>query len=311
MDNEETLRPNQNDNQPVKAGLEAVYPWKKAWETAKVIWPQLVYISLVCMSIPQYLLFVFSTRKAFEYGERFNLNSIISLEKGIEVLADFAKHYVSVGWIVLLLFLLGVFTAVALCAQVSQGEEVSGIRATRTAARVLFPRGLVFMVASVLGLLLALNISVQLLPQSMWKFAAFILAVLITALPALMLLEPKRPTAAFKNALRMQYASFSGMSKWSVFFLLLTYLLLALNFIALIEWAGASLLYIDVPLQIARDSIHQSNAGWPFGTQIYIVEAFYTLFMSFIVLAFIVLNSTFVFELYRRHCLGRTISVAV
>ena len=312
MDREEPLRSDNNENEKAsKAPLEPVYPWKKAWQTSKVIWPQLVYISLVCMSIPQYLLFIFSTRKAHELSAPFQINQPISLENGIGVLRDFAVHYVSVGWVVAVLFLIGVFTAIALCGQVARSESTSVRIALKSAGRALFPKGLVFLVLFGLGSLLFLNIAVQLFPGQMLKFIALIVAVLLSALPTLMVIDRSRPFGALKDALRISYSAFTGMSKWSVFFLLLTYQLLALNFVALIEWIGATLLHIDIPLHVGRESFFAITDAWPFGKGIYFVEAFYTLAFSWITMAFVVLNSSFVYELYRRHTLGRNISIAI
>ncbi|RZA18149.1 MAG: hypothetical protein EOP10_21530 [Proteobacteria bacterium] len=312
MDNEEPLRSETHTaEKPQKALLEPVYPWKKAWQTLKVIWPQLVYISLVCMSIPQYLLFIFSTEKAHVLSQPFKINQVISLENAMGVLRDFAVAFISVGWIVGVLFLVGVFTAIALCAQVARSEAVSLPAAVKSGVRVLFPKGLFFLILVAVGALLFLNISIQLFPGQIIKFIGLIFGVLISALPALMLIHPKKPFQAFRAAVRMEYVSFTAMSKWSVFFLLLTYQLIALNLIALIEWIGASLLTLDIPLRISRDQLFVTSEAWPFGKAIYFVEVFYSVGISFVALAFVVWNSTFILELYRRHTLGRTISVVI
>lgn len=310
MDREETIRSDENETAR-KAPLEPVYPWKKAWQTSKVIWPQLVYISLVCMSIPQYLLFIFSTAKAHELGQPLKINQPISLENGIGVLRDFALHYASVGWMVVVLFLVGAFTAIALSGQVARSEPISVLLALKSARRALFPKGLIFLVVFGLGGLLTLNIAVQVFPGQILKFLALILGVLISAVPTLMTIDRSRPFAAFTGALRMNYVTSTGMSKWSAFFLLLTYQLLALNFIALTEWISASLLQLDITLHVGREGFFASSQAWPFGKAIYIVEGFYTLAFSLITMAFLVLNSSFIYELYRRHTLGRNISIVV
>jgi hypothetical protein len=290
--------------------VEPIYPWKKAWQTLKAIWPQLVYISLVCMSIPQYLLFYFSSRKAFELGQAFQIKQAISFENALRVLQQFGFHYLSIGWIALVLFLVGCFTSIALCLQVSSGQPINLQQAFRSGLRALFPKGLAFLFACFLILLFLLNVTIQIIPGQMIRFLGMIGAVLISALPTLMLLDRSRPFAALKRALTMDYVSFSGMSKWSAFFLLLTFQLLALNFIALFEWANAYLLEIDVHTHISRDLLFQRSAAFPFGKMIWVSEIIFTFAFSFIALSFLVLNATLVYELWRRNSLGRTISVA-
>ena len=87
--------------------------------------------------------------------------------------------------------------------------------------------------------------------------------------------------------------------------------LLAVNFIALMEWAGASLLQIDIPLDVSRELVFATSEAWPFGKGIYFVEAFYAIGLALVAMAFLVLNASLVYEIYRRHTLGRNISLAV
>lgn len=287
-----------------------IYPWKRAWQTLKAIWPQLVYISLVCMSIPQYLLFYFSSRRAFELGQAFEIKKVISFENALGVLQNFAFHYLSVGWIVCVLFLLGCFTAIALCLQFARSEPRSLNAAFKSGVQGLFPKGLAFLFAGLLLSLLLLNIAIQIFPGSIIRFLAMAAGVLLSALPTLMIIDRSRPMNAFKNAIFLDYVSFSGMSKWSVFFLLLTFQLLAFNFVALLEWLNAYILEIDGHLHISRDLLFQPSAAFPFGKWVWLTEGIFSLGFAFVTMAFLVLNTSFVYELYRRNSLGRTISIA-
>ncbi|MBC7530301.1 MAG: hypothetical protein H7318_01920 [Oligoflexus sp.] len=290
--------------------MNPIHPWKRAWQTLKAIWPQLVYISLVCMSIPQYLLFYFSSRRAFDLGQAFEIKQAISFENALGVLQDFAFHYISVGWLVCVLFLLGCFTAVALCLQVARSEPRSLNAALKSGAQGLFPKGLAFLFGGLLLSLLLLNISIQIFPGSIVRFLAMVSGVLLSALPTLMVLDRQKPMNAFKNALFLDYVSFTGMSKWSVFFLLLTFQLLAFNAVALLEWLNSYILEIDVHLHISRELLFQPSAAFPFGKWVWLTEGIFSLGLAFITMAFVVLNTSFVYELYRRNSLGRTISVA-
>lgn len=312
MDKHESSLEDENGKSSTqKPQLEPVYPWKKAWQTAKAIWPQLVYISLLCMSIPQYLLFIISTQKAFEYGQAFELKNQISLENSLEVLRGFAGSVISVGWIVAVLFLVGAFTVIALVGQVSRSEVVSTKDALGVALRSLFPRGIVFMLFLFLGSLLMVNILVQLLPVQLLKFLALFVSVLLTALPALMVVGRQRPLEAFRQSLRMSYADGTGISKWSVFFLLLTFQLLAVNFVALVEWLGISLSQLDLPMAVSREVFFQTSESSPFGKMIYVSEALFSIGIPIVITAFLVLNASFVAEIHRRHSLGRTVNLSV
>lgn len=293
-----------------KPKLENIYPWKKAWQTLKAIWPQLVYISLVCMSIPQYLLFGLSSKKAFELSQAFQIKQAISFENALIVLKDGLVHYVSFGWIVAVLFFIGTFTAIALCLQHARNEPIAINVAFKTGMRGLFPKGLAFLVVGALASLALLNIAIQIFPGQMIRFLAMIAGVLLSALPTLMVLERRHPFAAMKRVLFLDYVEFSGTTKWSAFFLLLTFQLLALNAFALVEWLTAYLLEIDVHLHLARELIYQPSPDFPFGKMLWAVEAIASIGFAWVMMVLIVLNTSFVYELYRRNTLGRTISVA-
>lgn len=292
-----------------KNEVNPIHPWKRAWQTLKAIWPQLVYISLVCMSIPQYLLFSFSSKKAFELSQAFQIKQLISFENALGVLQDFAFHYLSVGWIVCVLFLVGCFTAIALCLQFARSEPTTVNAAFKAGIRGLFPKGLAFLFSGLLVSLLLLNLLIQIFPGQLIRFFAMIAAVLLSALPTLMVIDRQSPFKAFKRAISLDYVSFSGMSKWSVFFLLLTFQLLALNAVALLEWLNAYILEIDVHLHLSRDWLFQPSAAFPFGKLIWVTEGIFALGFAFVTMAFVVLNTSFVYELYRRNSLGRTISI--
>ncbi len=286
---------------------DRIFPWKKAWKTLKAIWPQLIYISLLTMSIPQYLLFCISTQKAFQLSQALKIKEAISFEKGLGVLATFAAHYVSLGWIIAVLFVLGCFTAVALTVQTARGEPARLGAAFKAAVYGLFPKGLIFLVLLLIGGLLIMNVSVQVFPSTLVRLVSLILLVLLTALPALMVLESKRPYQAFRKALAMDYARFTGVSKWSIFFLLMTYQLIAMNLIAIVEWLSFSVSDIDGILHWPRDKVFAVSDSFPFGKLIYGAEAVFSFGFAFVVLASVVATTSLVYELYRRSMLGRTI----
>jgi len=293
-----------------KPKLENIYPWKRAWQTLKAIWPQLVYISLVCMSIPQYFLFGLSSKKAYELSQAFQIKQAISFENALVVLKDALVYYVSFGWIVAVLFLIGSFTAIALCLQHARREPIAIHVAFKTGMRGLFPKGLLFLCGAVLGSLVLLNVVIQIFPGQMIRFLAMIAGVLLSALPTLMVLERSHPFKAMKKALALDYVEFSGTTKWSAFFLLLTFQLLALNAFALVEWLTSYLFLIDVHLHIPRELVYQPSPAFPFGSMLWVVEALASVGFAWVMMGLIVLNTSFVYELYRRNALGRTISVA-
>ena len=289
--------------------IENIFPWQRAWQTLKAIWPQLVYISLVSMSIPQYLLFGISTRKAAELSEAFQIKQLISFENALIVLKNFLIQYLGVGAIVSVLFLLGCFTIVALCLQTARAEPIHVASAVKKAVSTLVPKGITLLLSGLLLSLFLLNIAAQILPGQVIHFLGLVACVLLSALPVLMVLEAKRPILAFKNAMTLDYVGLTGMSKWSAFFLLLTYELLALNSIALFEWLGSYVQDIDVYLSLSRNVVFQTSALFPFGKLIWLTEAIYSVGFAFTTMAFLVLNTSFVYELYRRNTLGRTIAV--
>ncbi len=294
-----------------KAPLEPVYPWKKAWQTAKAIWPQLVYISLASMSIPQYLLFVFSTEKASQRSEAFAVHNAVTLEHSFEILRAFVADYLGDAWLAASLFLLGSFTIIALVGQSSRSEEISTPKAFRTAIRTLLPLGIFYLIFLGLLSLFGLNIAVQILPAQFIKFFGLIGLILLSALPTLMTIEPKGFVRSTRQALRMSYAQFTGISKWSIFFLLMTYQLLAINLVAISEWASRELSTLDQRLGLGREVFFRVSDSAPFGQSLYFAELMNVGAFTLSAVGFIILSSSLIFEIYRRHALGRTISLIV
>ncbi|MBC7660191.1 MAG: hypothetical protein H7249_10830 [Chitinophagaceae bacterium] len=227
----------------------------------------------------------------------------------MNVLREFGFQYLGVGAVVTLLFLLGAFTIVAICLQESRLEPIQIGPAFKSAVRTLFPHGLLFLFVALLGSLLLLNVAVQIVPGSFIRFLGMVMCVLISAMPVLMTLDTRHPWKAFKMALGLDYVGFTGMSKWSVFFLLLTYELLALNVVALFEWLGSYLEEIDSTLNIGRSAVFSVSPQFPFGKLIWLTEAIYSVGFALTTVAFLVLNVTFMYELYRRNTVGRTISI--
>ncbi len=311
MDKLDSDRTEREEKPSSKLQLEPIYPWKKAWQTTKAIWPQLVYISLSCMSIPQYLLFVFSSQKAAERGADFAVKNALTLENGFGILRSFLADYLSVAWIAGSLFLIGGFSIIALIGQVSRHEEPSTPKALRTALRTLFPFGLAYILVLAIASMFSLKIAVQIFPAQAIKFFGLIALILLSALPTLLVIEPRGLMRATRQALRMSYAEFTGVSKWSIFFLLMTYQILAMNLIALAEWGSLELSRLDFALGLPRESFFQVSERAPFGMSVYFTEILNVLGFTISISGFLVLSGSLVFEIYRRHTLGRTISLAI
>ena len=305
MQNTKPRRTYENDT------VELIFPWRKAWQNLKAIWPQLIYISLLSMSIPQYLLFFASSQKAYLVGQEFGLEQAPGFESTLLILHGFLIDYFGKAFLYACAAGFGLLVVAALVNRSNRQEPAFLMAAVREAWQALFLRGFLTIFATVIGLVACASFLLLLLPPSLVRFALTVLGVLLSALPALLILEPKKPLDAIKSALSMSYVQGSKLGRWSTFFILMTYQLVGLNLIALVEWSFERLMNIDQWTQQSRDLFFASSAAFPFGKLIHVAEVIAALQSAVIYSGLVLLTSSFVFELRRQASVGRTIETLV
>jgi hypothetical protein len=99
------------------------------------------------------------------------------------------------------------------------------------------------------------------------------------------------------SALKLRYAVDTGITKWSVFFTLLTYYMALLSLFSLISILELQLLNLDQRLHIPRELWMSSNSLFPFGFVSALVSILGWLLISLCLTVFAVFSTSYLFDL--------------
>lgn len=288
---------------------ESLLPWQKGWQTLKAIWPQLIYISLLTVSIPQCLLAWIQARKAFEAGASFDFKPTFSLAESLIFLKDFVVAYI--GWAILL-FLIGFWgylTAIALVLQRKRSLPLSIPSAAFDALKAL-PRGILILAIAFGSAFFLLQLALQIPGVGFFlQFLIILVAVVLAGLPVLLLVEPKSPLRTLRSALRMSYAVNSGYGRWSTFFVILSFEMLLMGGYSLLDFLVMKLNFLDVSLSLPRELWAQSTDFFPFGIVPALVDLLKFTLEGLLAMSFATFTASFILELSYRSHLGERIEV--
>lgn len=273
------------------------FPWKQGWEALRSTWPQLVYISTVSIAIPQCLLYWFQSQAALEIGESFVFQEQLPMLAIMDRLKSYFFSYSAAQALCFFVSIIGYLSLVALLPHSAGQGRKSTVSALRQAVRAFLPGGL-------LVLLLLIPFASIVLPLAMMpnagliiKYVIITLFVLLAAFPILLVSEPRSPLAAIKQSLRLSYASGSGISKWSVFFVLLTYEMALFASFYFIDFCYQQILYFDQTLSLSRGAWFWTSQQFPFGIIPFILNSLVWILSSLALGCFAVFTSSFVREL--------------
>ena len=292
------MNSNGSQNQSRSTSEGVVFPWQRGWLALKAIWPQMVYISVGTIAIPQCILSWYFSMRAAEVGSKFEKTGSDSLNAMLGIMEHFSSQYFAWLLCVGCLGVLGYFSVVALSLDILNGQNIRLMRSLKTGLKTLFPSGLLgILVAS--GLLLSSFQLFLFLPgfQIFAQFFLLILSVLLLAWPVLLVQSPRKPVLTLMRALKLTYVEGSGVSKWSVFFTLLTYQMALLTLISLINLGEISLVELDQRFSIPRALWVQSLTFAPFGIPVLCSQVIGWILLSVCSSTFAVFSTSFIFDI--------------
>ncbi len=283
----------------------APLPWQRGWRTFKSVWPQLLYISAATIAIPQYLLYWNQSLAAAAFSRQMGLNQTevapLALPTLLERLKDFSVHYGLLALLATLIAILGYFSIIALTLQNQRGHPPDTLEAIRSGIKVFFPRHLLNLPLLLLaGTTAALTVFAAPSLGLLGQYLAITLMVLLAALPTLLSMTPSTPLRALRSALRMDYVRESGVSRWSAFFVLLTYQMGLIGVMTLLKHGQDQLLLLDIGVQVKRSLWFKVSSWWPFGMVTLVIEGLSSLLLGIILGAFALFTSCFIFELSQK-----------
>lgn len=98
----------------------------------------------------------------------------------------------------------------------------------------------------------------------------------------------------------MDYVRESGVSRWSAFFVLLTYQMGLIGVMTLLKHGQDQLLLLDIGVQVKRSLWFKVSSWWPFGMVTLVIEGLSSLLLGIILGAFALFTSCFIFELSQK-----------
>ncbi|MFY7927245.1 MAG: hypothetical protein ACOVS5_00095, partial [Oligoflexus sp.] len=218
----------------------------------------------------------------------------------VAALEGFALSYFSFYLLGLALAAIAYLSIVTAVRDTQEGLPVKTSAALRHGLRAFLPGGLL---ALVLIVLLGLGLVQMIVLVPGFGFLTQLLlitfTVLLSALPVLLCLEPRAPARALRQALRMGYVEKSGISRWSAFFMLLTYEMSLMALLSLLRLAQEQLTALDVALHLPRQLWFLTPDFMPFGLTNWIIEGLFMALMSLVVGIFAIFTSSFIFDLKR------------
>ncbi len=302
-----------NDGMPSVPPIEpegGPFPWQQGWKALKSTWPQLVYISTVSIAIPQCFLFWFQSQRAFELGEGFHLVETLSIPIIINILKSFLFSYLFAKLVAFIFAAIGYLSVIAYMARLSEGHEGKTLLALREGCRAFVPGG-------ILSLSFLIPISGLLIPFALAPAGGLLIQyviisffVLFAAVPVLLVREPRAPFLAIRKSIRLDYVTGSGISKWSAFFVLLTYEMMLFAALYLLDFCHQQLLFLDQTLGLPREVWFRASSGLPFGVLPFIFECLVWLITALALASFAVFTSSFILELLKRQEQARARAMA-
>ncbi len=294
------MNPNESESSSPRQTEEIVFPWQRGWVALKSIWPQLVYISIGTIAIPQFLVsWAFSIR-ASQVGTQFSEAIAPGFNNTLKILEHFSSQYFA--WILLagVFGLVGYFASIALTFQSLYGYKPKLGFSLRTGIKTALPSGLIGFILLVIAGLVSLQLFL-IIPslQVFIQFLALIVSVLIIAWPIMLVESPRYPAKTLASALKLTYVRDTGTTKWSAFFTLLTYHMALLSLFSLTSLLELQVHNLDQRLHIPRSTWLASTPLFPFGYMPMLANLLSWLLISLCLGIFAVFTTTFIFDLKR------------
>jgi hypothetical protein len=95
----------------------------------------------------------------------------------------------------------------------------------------------------------------------------------------------------------MAYVEQSGVSRWSAFFMLLTYEMSLMALLSLLRFGKEQLAALDLALHLPRQVWFVTSSWMPFGLTTWMIEGLFLTLLSLLVGTFAIFTSSFIFDL--------------
>lgn len=300
-----------NSAELIQEGNRSLFPWQRAWSILKANWPQLIYISLAAIAIPQCLSSwimqqgLVSLTLPWQSGSDTGFFSILRqmeaffLTSGLNLL------------IIFFLFSLGYLSFIQVALHSQDSTRPHWLSILRVSLTLLLGKGLLlsllfFLSILGLGLLGTMGPGLGFLAQIL----LMTLCVLAAAAPVLLVLERRSPFQLMLMTVKMSYTQATGMSKWSAYFILLSYEMLLLGFLTLTEAGFGAFQHLDQSLGFPKSLWFHTAEALPFGVIPFLLEILGLTLSSFLFAVFAVLTTSFIADLTRIGRVKKAVSLS-
>ncbi|WP_218110392.1 hypothetical protein [Oligoflexus tunisiensis] len=299
-----------NRNEAPVEAARGPFPWQRGWSLFKAIWPQLVYISMAAIAIPQYLVYwtsAFRAARTVQEIQTLNAPDFFSLLNKVESFSLYSIVELAVAGI---LALWGYLAWVTAAFTHLDGHKVATLPVLKQSLRLLPKWVLTFLL---FGILLFMLIFLTAAGSGFGIISQLLLitvCVVGAAAPVLLVMNP-RIGQAVGGSLRMEYTRGSGMTRWSAYFVLLTYEMLLLGSLSLVGAGVHALNHLDNRLGLPRSAWFVTNDAFPFGIVPMLTEGLGTVLSAILFAIFAIMTTSFVSDLKRIGRIRSTIEIRV
>ncbi|MDQ3234377.1 MAG: hypothetical protein M3Q07_21445 [Pseudobdellovibrionaceae bacterium] len=300
-----------NRNEAPAEAARGPFPWQRGWSLFKAIWPQLVYISMAAIAIPQYLVYWMSSLRAANAVHDINTQAPQDFFTLLTKVESFSLYSSLELLIAALLALWGYLAWVTAAFTQIDGEKVEILPVLQKSLS-LFPKWL--FTFFLLGILLFILIFLTAAGPGFGIISQLLLitlCVVAAAAPVLLVMDPRNARRAVGGSLRMEYTRGSGMTRWSAYFVLLTYEMLLLGSLSLVEAGINALNHLDNRMGVPRSIWFTTSDAFPFGVIPMLTEGLSIAVSALLFALFAVMTTSFVADLKRIGRVRSTIEIRV
>lgn len=287
------------------------FPWQRGWSLFKTIWPQLIYISMAAIAIPQYLVYWMSALRAANAVHTLHNTIPQDFLTMLTRVESFSIYSILELLIAGLLALWGYLAWVTAAFTQIEDDKVALAAVLKKSLRLL-PKW--FFTAVIFAILLFMLLFLTAAGPGFGIISQLLLitlCVLGAAAPVLLVMNPHRIRQVVGGSLRMEYTRGSGMTRWSAYFVLLTYEMLLLGSLSIVEAGVNALNHLDSRLNLPRSVWFVTSDAFPFGVVPMLTEGLSIVLSALLFGLFAVMTTSFVADLKRIGRLRSTIEIRV
>ncbi len=299
-----------NRNEAPVEAARGPFPWQRGWSLFKAIWPQLVYISMAAIAIPQYLVYWMSANRAAKAVQDINTLTAPDFFSLLSLVESFSLYSMLELIVAGILALWGYLAWVTAAFTHLDGYKVETWPVLQKSLRLLPKWILTFLLFGILLFMLLFLTAAGPGFGIVSQLLLITLCVVGVAAPVLLVMQSKVGHAV-GGSLRMDYTKGSGMTRWSAYFVLLTYEMLLLGSLSLVGAGVNALNHLDSRMGLPRSLWFVTSENFPFGVIPMLTEGLSTVLGSILFALFAIMTTSFVVDLKRIGRIRSTIEIRV